>query len=361
MSETPNLFSPYRLGPVELKNRIVMAPMTRNRAGQGNVPSPLMVTYYEQRASAGLIVSEASQVSQQGVGYPGTPGIHTPEQVAGWKKVIEAVHAKGGKIFLQLWHVGRISHPSLQPEGGLPVAPSAIAAQGQLFTFTGMQDFVVPRALDAKEIPGIVSDFADGARHAKAAGFDGVEIHAASGYLIDQFLRDCANQRTDAYGGSPQNRVRFLREVTEAVIGVWGTERVGVRFSPVSDFNSMADSNPDSTFGYAAEAMNQLKIGYLHVVDPIGAEAAPGPRVTRTIRTRYRGTLIANGSYDLQTGNAALASGEADLVSFGALFLANPDLPERFARGGKQLNSPDRPTYYGGDQHGYTDYPFLQG
>jgi N-ethylmaleimide reductase len=360
-AEASTLFSPYRLGPIDLQNRMVMAPMTRNRAGQGNVPTPLNATYYQQRASAGLIVAESAQVSPQGVSYPATPGIHTDEQVAGWKLVVEAVHKKGGKIFLQLCHGGRISHPSLQPNGALPVAPSAIAAQGQLFTFSGMQDFVVPRALEAKEIPGIVADFAEGALRARVAGFDGIELHAASGYLLDQFLRDGSNQRTDSYGGSVQNRVRFLREVTEAVISVWGAERVGVRFSPVSDFNSMTDSDPHATFGYAAEVMQQLNVGYLHVVDPVGPDAAPGPRITLTIRNKYHGTLIANGGYDLQSGNAVIASGEADLVSFGVLFLANPDLPARFERGGTQLNSPQRSTFYGGDQRGYTDYPFLQG
>ena len=340
---------------------MVMAPMTRNRAGQGNVPTELMATYYEQRSSAGLIVTEATQVSPQGVGYPGTPGIHSDEQVAGWKRVIDTVHRRGGRIFLQLWHVGRISHPSLQPGGALPVAPSAIAAEGEAFTFTGMQKYVAPRALEISEIPGIVSDFAEGAKRAKAAGFDGVEIHGANGYLIDQFLRDGANKRTDAYGGSVENRVRFLREVTETVVGVWGADRVGVRLSPTGTFNSMSDSDPYKTFGHAASVLNSLKVVYIHVVEPVTEKPGLGGRVSHLIRGNYRGKLIANGGYDLKSGNAAIASGEADLVSFGVLFLANPDLPARFKQGGTRLNPPQQASFYGGDHRGYTDYPPLEG
>jgi N-ethylmaleimide reductase len=360
MLEKPTLFFSYRLGSLELKNRIVMAPMTRNRAGSANEPTELNARYYEQRASAGLIVTEATQVSPQGVGYPGTPGIYSDAQVAGWNLVTEAVRRRGGKVFLQLWHVGRISHPSLQPNGVLPVAPSAIKPAGQAFTFTGLQDFVTPRALETNEIAGIVNDFAHGARCAKAAGFDGVEIHAANGYLIDQFLRDGSNHRTDEYGGSLENRVRFLREVTEAVIGVWGPERVGVRLSPVSDFNDMHDSDPHATFGRAAEVLNDLKVGYIHVVEALNAPPAGKGRVTPMIRVKYRGAIIANGGYDLATGNEILARGEADLVSYGVLFLANPDLPVRFEKGGKALNQPDQRSFYGGGEKGYTDYPALQ-
>lgn len=359
MSDKPTLLSTYRLGPLELKNRMVMAPMTRNRAGKGNAPTALNATYYEQRASAGLIITEGSQISAQGLGYPGTPGIYSDEQVAGWKLVTEAVHRHGGKIYLQLWHVGRISHPSLQPDGALPVAPSAIAPQGQSWTFTGLQDSVTPRALTTGEIAAIVQDFAHGARCAKAAGFDGVEIHGANGYLIDQFLRDGANHRTDQYGGSLENRVRFLREVAQAVIGVWGPERVGVRVSPLSGFNDMSDSDPHATFSRAAEVLDELRIGYIHAIEPLDAPAHAQGRVTPLIRARFRGALIANGGYDLASGNEILSRGEADLVSFGVLFLANPDLPARFQQGGKQLNPPDRPTFYGGDQKGYTDYPAL--
>jgi N-ethylmaleimide reductase len=248
MMTAPDIFSPFRLGPLLLPNRVVMAPMTRNRAGPGNVPGAMNATYYAQRASAGLIVSEATQVSPQGVGYPGTPGIHSAEQVAGWKHVTEAVHAAGGRIFLQLWHVGRISHPSLQPDGALPVAPSAIAPAGQAMTRDGLKPFVTPRALETAEIAGIVEDYRRGAKNAKAAGFDGVELHGANGYLVDQFLRDGANRRIDRYGGSAENRVRLLSEVTEAIVGEWGAERVGVRLSPTSPFNDMADGNPAATF-----------------------------------------------------------------------------------------------------------------
>ena len=246
-----DILSPFRLGPLELPNRVVMAPMTRNRAGPGNVPVPLNATYYAQRASAGLIISEATQVSPQGQGYPGTPGIHDDAQVTGWKLVTDAVHVAGGRIYLQLWHVGRISHPSMQPGGALPVAPSAIAASGQLWTFDGMKDFVTPRALETSEIAGVVEDFRQGARNARRAGFDGVELHGANGYLVDQFLRDKTNRRTDRYGGSASNRVRFLIEVTEAMVGEWGAERVGVRLSPTTPFNDMADSDPAGTFSTA--------------------------------------------------------------------------------------------------------------
>lgn len=359
MAQSLDLFSSYQLGSLQLPSRIVMAPMTRNRAGQGNVPTELMATYYEQRASAGLSITEATQVSPQGVGYPATPGIHSDEQVAGWKRVTDTVHKNGGRIFLQLWHVGRISHPSLQPNGVLPVAPSAVAPAGEAFTYTGLQKFVTPRALEIGEIPGIVRDFAQGAKRAKAAGFDGVEVHGANGYLIDQFLRDGANKRTDAYGGPVENRARFLREVTEAVVGVWGADRVGVRLSPTSAFNDMSDSDPHKTFGHAATVLNNLKVAYIHVVEPVVQKPGPGGRVSLTIRTNYRGTLIANGGYDLQSGNAAIASGETDLVSFGVLYLANPDLPTRFQRGGTQLNTPQQATFYGGDSKGYTDYPTL--
>ncbi len=359
MAQSLDLFSSYQLGSLQLPSRIVMAPMTRNRAGQGNVPTELMATYYEQRASAGLSITEATQVSPQGLGYPGTPGIHSDEQVAGWKRVTEAVHKSGGRIFLQLWHVGRISHPSLQPNGVLPVAPSAVAPAGEAITYTGMHKFVTPRALEIGEIPGIVHDFVEGAKRARAAGFDGVEVHGANGYLIDQFLRDGANKRTDAYGGAVENRARFLREVTEAVVGVWGADRVGVRLSPTSAFNDMSDSDPHKTFGHAATVLNNLKVAYIHVVEPVVQKPGPGGRVSLTIRTNYRGTLIANGGYDLKSGNAAIASGETDLVSFGVLYLANPDLPTRFKRGGTQLNAPQQATFYGGDSKGYTDYPTL--
>jgi N-ethylmaleimide reductase len=357
----PDIFSPFRLGPLLLPNRVVMAPMTRNRAGPGNVPGAMNATYYAQRASAGLIVSEATQVSPQGVGYPGTPGIHSAEQVAGWKRVTEAVHAAAGRIFLQLWHVGRISHPSLQPDGALPVAPSAIAPAGQAMTRDGLKPFVTPRALETAEIAGIVEDYRRGAKNAKAAGFDGVELHGANGYLVDQFLRDGANRRADRYGGSAENRVRLLSEVTEAIVGEWGAERVGVRLSPTSPFNDMADSNPAATFAAAVGALDRFGLAYLHIVEPIAGDpvAAGETPDLRFFRTIWRGALMGNKGYDLPRANAAIRDGTADLISFAALFLANPDLPERFRRGGP-FNPPDRKTFYGGAAAGYTDYPPLE-
>ncbi len=366
-----DLFSSFRLGALDLPNRIVMAPMTRNRAGPGNAPTPLNATYYAQRVGAGLIVSEASQVSPQGLGYPGTPGIHSEAQIAGWQLVTEAVHAAGGRIFLQLWHVGRISHPSLQPDGALPVAPSAIAPVGQAWTLDGMKPYVTPRALDTAELPGIVAQFRQGAANAKAAGFDGVEVHAANGYLLDQFLRDKTNRRTDRYGGSAENRARLLIEVTEAVAGVWSGERVGVHLSPTNPFNDIADSDPEQTFATAVRALDRLGVSYLHLVEPDPIEPAPslpspasGAGKTMTpldaafFRPLWRGTLIANKGYDLARANAVLQRGAADLVSFATLFIANPDLPERLRRSGP-FNAAERKTFYGGSAAGYTDYPPL--
>jgi N-ethylmaleimide reductase len=355
-----DILSPYRLGPLALPNRAVMAPMTRNRAGPRNEPGPLNATYYAQRAGAGLIVSEATQVSPQGVGYPGTPGIHSAEQIAGWALVTKAVHDAGGRIFLQLWHVGRISHPTLQPQGALPVAPSAIAPAGQAWTLDGMKPYAVPRALETAEVTGVVEDFRRGAANARQAGFDGVELHGANGYLVDQFLRDSTNRRSDRYGGSALNRARFLIEVTEAMIAEWPPEQVGVRLSPTNPYNDVADSNPAATFATAMGELNRLGIAYLHIVepgtgDPVAAGEMPDIRFLRKI---WRGTLIANKGYDLARANAVLREGAADLVSFAALFLANPDLPERFRRGAA-FNAPDRKTFYGGAAPGYTDYPAL--
>ncbi|MFN6566616.1 alkene reductase [Dendronalium sp. ChiSLP03b] len=359
MTADINLFSPYQLGNLELPNRIIMAPLTRNRAEQGNVPHQLNATYYAQRASAGLIIAEATQVTPQGQGYPYTPGIHSPEQVAGWKLVTDTVHQQGGRIFLQLWHVGRISHPDLQPNGELPVAPSAIAPQGEASTYEGHKPFVTPRALETSEILGIVEKYRQGAANALAAGFDGVEIHAANGYLIDQFLRDGTNQRTDKYGGSIENRARFLLEVTEAVTDVWGAERVGVRLSPSGTFNDMRDSNPLETFGYAAQALNQFDLAYLHIFEAIDADIRYGGMIVPTshLRDRFTGTLIVNGGYTHEKGNAVLANKAADLVAFGTLFISNPDLPRRLAVNAP-LNPPDQTTFYGGGEKGYTDYPF---
>ncbi len=358
-----NLTTSVRVGPYELPKRIVMAPLTRSRASAGNVPQPMNVEYYAQRASAGLIITEATQISPQGVGYPNTPGIHTKEQVKGWKKVTDAVHKQQGQLFLQLWHVGRISHPSLQPNGALPVAPSAIRPNGDAYTYQGLQPFVTPRALETEEIPGVIKQYRHAAEHALEAGFDGVEIHAANGYLLDQFLRDGTNHRTDVYGGSVTNRARLLLEVTEAVSEVWGADRVGVRISPVHTFNSMYDSQPHLTFGYVAKQLNRFGLAYLHVVGSrYGDGAYPvhslQPFEERMLREAFKGTYMANAGYDRDRALAALQSGEADLIAFGALFIANPDLPLRLARNAS-LNVPDVSTFYGGDEKGYTDYPFL--
>ncbi len=360
MTVEPTLFTPFRLGSLELPNRVVMAPMTRNRAGAGCAPGELNAAYYAQRASAGLILTEASQVSPQGVGYPLTPGIHSAEQVAGWRGVTGAVHRAGGRIFLQLWHVGRISHPSLQPGGSLPVAPSAVRPAGEAVTYEGPKPFVTPRALETRELPGIVDQFREGARNAQAAGFDGVEIHAANGYLLDQFLRDGTNRRTDAYGGTAEKRARLLVEVVEAVAGVWGPGRVGVRISPLNAFNDMADADPGATFTTVARALQPFGLAYLHVVEAtIGADGVvPRPFDYRGLRDAFGGPYMANGAYDRERADRVLAEGRADLVSFGALFLANPDLPARLARGGP-FNAPDRASFYGGGAAGYTDYPFL--
>lgn len=353
------LFSSVTLGPYTLANRMVMAPMTRNRAGPGNVPQEMNAEYYAQRASAGLIITEATQVSPQGVGYPNTPGIHSEEQVAGWRRVTRVVHERGGRIFLQLWHVGRISHPTLQPDGALPVAPSAVKPDGEVYTYEGPKPFVTPRALATAEIAGVIEQFRDGARWALEAGFDGVELHGANGYLIDQFLRDGTNLRDDAYGGSLEKRVRFLLEVTEAVVGVWGGERVGVRLSPLSSFNSMSDSNPLQTFSYAAERLSEYGLAYLHVVEFPSDD--PGQTLDfNAVRRAFQGTYIANGGYDYERATRAVRSGHADLVSFGRLFLANPDLPKRFASH-RPLNTPDPGSFYGGDRRGYVDYPTLEG
>ena len=355
-----DLFTPIQLGPYRLPNRVVMAPLTRNRAGPGNVPGPLNAEYYAQRACAGLIVSEASQVTPEGQGYPATPGVHSAEQVAGWRLVTDAVHSRGGRIFLQLWHVGRISHPSLQPGGALPVAPSAVRPAGEAITLEGLKPFVTPRALALEEIPGVVQAYRAGAANAREAGFDGVEVHAANGYLLDQFLRDGTNRRTDRYGGSLENRARLMMEVVEAVCGVWGADRVGARLSPLQPFNDMRDSDPRATFTYAVHALNAFGLAYLHITE-MGTEApgAAGPAFDlHELRRAWQGRYMTNGGYDRDRANAALAAGDADLVAFGVPFLANPDLPERFRRGAP-LNPPNPDTFYGGGAEGYTDYPFL--
>jgi N-ethylmaleimide reductase len=354
------LFQPLQMGALKLPNRIAMAPLTRNRAGPGNVPQALNVEYYRQRASAGLIITEATQICPEGLGYPNTPGIHTKAQVAGWKAVTDAVHEAGGRIVIQLWHVGRISHPSLQPDGKLPVAPSAIRPAGKAMTFDGMQDFVTPRALDAEEIPGIIEQYRRAAENAKRAGFDGVEVHCANGYLPDQFLRDGTNQRTDEWGGSLENRMRFPTAVLEAVLSVWPANRVGIRLSPSGTASDMHDSNPETTFGTFIDRLNGYGLAYLHLMDPSAGDLRHGGHAVpaRSFRSRYQGPIMVNTDYDGAKAHAALAQNEADLVSFGRLFIANPDLPERLAQHAP-LNTPDVATFYGGDEKGYTDYPTL--
>ena len=360
MSRASHLLSPFRLGDLELPSRVVMAPMTRCRA-EGHVPNELMARYYVQRASAGLIVSEATQVSPLSIGYPQTPGIHSAEQVEGWKQVTRAVRAAGGRIFLQLWHVGRIAHPAWIG-GEQPVAPSAIAAAGQTWTPEGMQPHATPRALETDEIPGIVEQYRVGAAHAKDAGFDGVEIHAANGYLIDQFLRDRTNRRGDHYGGSIEKRARFLLEVTEAVVGEWGARQVGLRLSPSGTFNDMGDSDPEATFGWIARALNAHPLAYLHVVEAGEADLRHGGQAVPTslLRKAFEGVLVVNGAYTGERAEQVLASGGADLVAFGTAFLANPDLPARLAAGAA-LNTPDPDTFYAGGEKGYVDYPALAG
>lgn len=355
-----DLFMSYQLGPYKLQNRFVMAPMTRNRAGEGNVPQAMSVKYYRQRGTAGLIITEGSQISPSAVGYPATPGIHSAAQIAGWQQVTEAVHGRGGRIFMQLWHCGRVSHPSLLPGGAFPVAPSAIQPEGNAFTYQGLMPFVMPRALETPELSGIANEYRHAAMNALKAGFDGVEIHAANGYLLDQFIRDGSNQRTDQYGGSAENRCRLLLEVADAVADVWGADRVGVRISPLNPFNDMHDFSPQHTFETVAKSLSQLDLAYLHVMESaIGESKYPKPDFDfRKLRAAFDGTYIANGGYDKARATAVLAEGQADLVAFGIPFLANPDLPERFAKNAP-LNEPDPATFYGGDEKGYTDYPFM--
>jgi N-ethylmaleimide reductase len=351
-----DLFSSAKLGAISLKNRMVMAPLTRNRAGENGVPHDLNVTYYAQRATAGLIISEATPISAMAHGYPALPGIYTDAQVAGWKKVVDAVHAKGGKMVLQLWHVGRISHPSLL-DGALPVAPSAIKPAGKAFTYKGLVDYVEPRALDASELPSIVADYVHATKCALKAGFDGVEIHCANGYLLDQFLRDGSNKRTDNYGGSFENRARLLMEVTKAVIAVAGADKTGVRLSPANPFNDMADSNPQALFNYVTDALNQFNLAYLHVVEGgMGGEVAGFDFAA--MRKLFKGAYMANFAYDKARGNAAIASGHADVIAYGVPFLANPDLVARYQTDAP-LNEADSKSFYGGAEKGYTDYPFL--
>ncbi len=358
------LFQPLAMGALALPHRVLMAPLTRSRAQQpGDVPWKLNAQYYTQRAGAGLIFTEATQVSPQGKGYAYTPGIHSEEQVAGWRQVTDAVHAAGGRMALQLWHVGRISHTALQPGGEAPVAPSAIKAKSQTYIDgeSGMVDVAEPRALDLGELPGIVGQYRVGADNARRAGFDAVQVHCANGYLMDQFLRDGTNQRSDAYGGSVDNRVRLPLEVVEAVAGVWGPDRVGVRISPHGSFNDMHDSDPYTTFTTFARRLGELGIAHLEVVEAFAADGRDDAvmRLAHGLREAFPNTLIINGGLDAAMANEAIASGRADAATFGKLFIANPDLPERFRRGAP-LNEWDSATFYGGTEKGYTDYPSLE-
>lgn len=356
-----SLFESIQLGSLALANRIFMAPLTRNRAGAEGVPSELAATYYGQRASAGLIITEATQISPMGKGYINTPGIHSPGQVRAWRRIVDAVHKKGGRIFLQLWHVGRISHSSLLPNDARPVAPSAIRANSQTFIATGRAPVAEPVALTPEGIRETLSAYRSAAYYAKEAGFDGVEIHAANGYLIDQFLHSGSNQRSDAYGGTALNRVRFLSEVTERVLEVWDRKRVGVRLSPTGTFNDMHDDNPSETFSLAVERLNKYGVGYLHVVESTQDGRQNNERdwvLLRHLRQLWTGFYIVNGGYDGARGTEAVRSGYADAVAYGRAFLANPDLPKRLQLGAI-LNEPDQQTFYGGDARGYTDYPVL--
>ena len=355
-----DLFQPVRLGPYELANRVVMAPLTRSRASEDGVPRPSMAEYYAQRSSAGLIIAEGTNISPQGRGYAFTPGIYNETQVEGWRQVTEAVHARGGRIFPQLWHVGRVSHPSLQPGGALPVAPSAICPEATSYTAAGFTPCVTPRALEIAEIPEIVEEYRCAARNALAAGFDGVEIHAANGYLIEQFLRDSTNKRTDAYGGSRENRARFLLEVAEAVAGVCGGERVGIRLSPMSPVNGAdLDSDPAGTYSYVVERLNAFGLAYIHIIEGVtqGPREVPGGFDLQNLRRSFKGLYMANNGYDCSSPRGA-SPNLADLISFGRLYIANPDLVERL-RTGAPLNVPDRATFFGGGAAGYTDYPAL--
>lgn len=360
------LSTPETFGAIAAANRVIMAPLTRMRAGAGDVPGPLAAEYYAQRASAGFIITEASQICPLGKGYPATPGIYSDEQVAGWRKVTDAVHAKGGKILSQLWHVGRISRSSLHPDEGLPVAPSAVAPKGQVYTASWqLADYETPRALSVHEIAGVIASYRQAAMQAKAAGFDGVEVHAANGYLLDQFLQDGSNRRTDEYGGSLANRTRLVLEVLRAVIGVWGSERVGIRLSPYGTFNDMSDRDSLGLFTCVIEQLNPLQLAYLHLIEPRAMDAGGSDRVyegapstAQMFRKLFKGKVIMAGGYHRESAEEAVTAGLADGVAFGRLFIANPDLPARLATGAS-LNRYDRSTFYGGGEKGYTDYPFL--
>ncbi|MCI8210001.1 alkene reductase [Pseudomonas sp. S25] len=360
ISTTTDLFSPLRMGSIELANRIVMAPVTRSRYGEDGVPGDLHATYYAQRASAGLIVAEATNISAQGRGYAATPGIWNDAQVAGWRKVTDAVHAAGGKIVSQLWHVGRFSSVDLQPDGQAPVAPSAIKAEGNTYTVDGFVPVSTPRALETDEIPGVIEQYKRAAENAKRAGFDGVEVHSANSYLLDQFLRDSTNQRTDQYGGSIENRARLTLEVTQAIVDIWGNDRVGIRLSPVTPDagNTPPDSNVMGLHGYLIQQLNAFNLAYLHFVEGATATSREVPEGVDmdALSAQFNGTFIGNNNYDLDMAIERRAQGKIDAVSFGRLFISNPDLVKRL-RYGAELTIAPRESYYGGGAKGYTDWP----
>ncbi|WP_028486665.1 alkene reductase [Thiomicrorhabdus chilensis] len=353
----PHLFSPLKLGTIELPNRIIMAPLTRARSGEDHIPTDLMAEHYAQRASGGLIIAEATMAMEGCSAFWKEPGIYSEAQIAGWKKVTDAVHAKGGRIVLQIWHGGRACHPALN-NGKQPVAPSAIAIKDEVHTPQGKQPYTVPHALTLAEIPGIIEGFKQAAINAKAAGFDGVEVHGANGYLLDQFLRESSNQRTDTYGGSIENRARLLLEVLTAVCEVWGSDRVGLRISPVNSFNSMKDGDPLALSRWLSEKLNDYNLAYLHVMrsDFFGEQKED---VLSVCEEFYQGNLIANMGYSAEEAEAAIANGDVEAVAFGVSYLANPDLPERF-KAGAALNDPDPDTFYTEGPQGYTDYPFME-
>jgi N-ethylmaleimide reductase len=358
-TKVPDLFTPVEVGPLALKNRVAMAPLTRSRAGPGNVPTQLSALYYAQRASAGLIIAEATQISPDGQGYISTPGIHSKEQIEGWKCVTKAVHISGAPMVLQLWHVGRISHPSFQPGGAAPIAPSAIKPKVQAFTAEGFQPIPTPRALETSEIPSIVERYAQAARNAMAAGFDGVEVHAANGYLIDQFLRDQTNKRTDRYGGTIENRSRFLLEVVDAVTAAVGAERTGVRISPQNGQNDISDSNPQALFNYVAKQISTKGLAYLHIIEGDTGGVPVPPFDYKKLKDLFGGPVIANNGFDKARANKALAEGRADVIAFGKPFISNPDLVIRLFLDAPLMPA-NRETFYGGTEQGYTDYHTLR-
>lgn len=362
MSERSMLFEPVRMGDIILPNRILMAPLTRNRAKADGTPGAIAETYYRQRASAGLVISEATQISDMGKGYLDTPGIYTQSHVNAWKGITGAVHAAGGRIFCQLWHVGRIGHISLLPAGQKPVSSSAVKAKAQTFTANGFEDCSEPVALEKIGIGQTVSDYRHAAKMAKQAGFEGIELHAANGYLIDQFLQDGVNRRNDEYGGSIENRARLLFEVIDALLSVFDKGRIGVRLAPLGQASDMSDSDPEALFGYVYERLDTMGLAYLHAVErlPVSPVSDEQQALILRLRAKYRGFYIANGGYDGERAAAAVASGHAHAVAIGRDFIANPDLPERIRQGAK-LNAPDRDSFYGGGEKGYIDYPFLAG